>query len=64
LFCHAFTPSAHNYQEEWKNPKAFNPGANRTNVSYHSSAVKINNATSSLVRFESKTIFVYFEKTL
>jgi hypothetical protein len=35
-------------------------GANPTIVSYD--AVKIYNATSSLVGFENKTIFIYFEK--
>jgi hypothetical protein len=35
-----------------------------TIVSYNASALKINNATSSLVRFENKYIFSYFEKTL
>jgi hypothetical protein len=40
------------------------PGANPAIVSYNVSAVKIYNATSSLVRFERKTIFFSFEKTL
>jgi hypothetical protein len=40
------------------------PGANPTTVSYNASVVKIYNATSSLVRFENKNIFFYFEKTL
>jgi hypothetical protein len=33
-------------------------GANPTIVSYNTSAVKIYNATSSLVRFENKTVYV------
>jgi hypothetical protein len=33
-------------------------------VSYNASAVKIYNATSSLVRFEDKNIFFYFENDL
>jgi hypothetical protein len=33
-------------------------------VSYNASAVKNYNSTSSLVRFESKSIFFYFENTL
>jgi hypothetical protein len=33
-------------------------------VSYNASAVKIYNATSSLVRFENKNISLYFVKTL
>jgi hypothetical protein len=40
------------------------PGANPTIVSYNASAVKFYNTTSSLVRFENKTIFFYFEITL
>jgi hypothetical protein len=32
-------------------------------VSYNASAVKIYNATISLVRFEKKSFFFYFEKT-
>jgi hypothetical protein len=40
------------------------PGANATIVSYNASAVKNYNSTSSLVRFESKSIFFYFENTL
>jgi hypothetical protein len=40
------------------------PGANPTIASYNASAVKIYDATSSLVRFENKNIFLYFEKTL
>jgi hypothetical protein len=39
-------------------------GANPTIVSYNANAVKIYNAASSLVRFENKNIFYYFEKTL
>jgi hypothetical protein len=37
------------------------PAANPTIVSYNASAVRIYNATSSLVRFE-KNVFFYFEK--
>jgi hypothetical protein len=37
-------------------------GANPTIVSYNASAVKIYSATSSLVRFENKSILIYFEK--
>jgi hypothetical protein len=37
-------------------------GANPTIVSFIASAVNINNATSSLVRFGSKNVFFYFEK--
>jgi hypothetical protein len=33
-------------------------------VSYNASDVKNYNATSSLVRFENKNIFFYFEETL
>jgi hypothetical protein len=33
------------------------PGSNPTMVSYNASAVKIYNASSSLVRFENKNIF-------
>jgi hypothetical protein len=40
------------------------PGANATIAFYNASAVKIYNATSSLVRFESKNIFFLFVKTL
>jgi hypothetical protein len=43
---------------------ALNLGANPTIASYNASAVKIYNATSSLVRFGSKNFFVYFEKML
>jgi hypothetical protein len=39
------------------------PGANPTIVSYNASAVEIHNATSSLVRFEGKNIFLYIEET-
>jgi hypothetical protein len=42
-------------------------GANSTSynyVSYNSSAAKIYNAASSLVRSEIKNIFFYFEHTL
>jgi hypothetical protein len=38
--------------------------ANPTTSSYNASAVKIYNATSSLVRFKSENIFFCFEKTL
>jgi hypothetical protein len=37
-------------------------GANPTVVIYNASAVKIHNATSSLVRFENKNILFYHEK--
>jgi hypothetical protein len=37
-------------------------GANPTTAIYNASAAKIYNATSSLVRFENKNIFVYNEK--
>jgi hypothetical protein len=40
------------------------PGANPTIVSYNASAAKIYNAKSSLLRFENKNIFFYYEKTL
>jgi hypothetical protein len=39
-------------------------GANPTIVFYNAGAVKIYNATSSLVRFENKNIFFDFERTL
>jgi hypothetical protein len=39
-------------------------GANPTIASYNASAVKIYNATSSLVRFANKNIFLCIEKTL
>jgi hypothetical protein len=38
------------------------PRVNPTIVSYNASAVKIYNATSSLVRFENKNIFFCLEK--
>jgi hypothetical protein len=38
------------------------PGANLTIASYNASAVKIYNATSSLVRFESKNTFFGISK--
>jgi hypothetical protein len=38
------------------------PAANPTTSSYNASAVKIYNATSSLVRFEINGIFCYFEE--
>jgi hypothetical protein len=40
------------------------PGANPTTVIYNAIAVKIHNATSSLLRSESPNIFFSFEKTL
>jgi hypothetical protein len=40
------------------------PGTNPTVVSYHASDVKILNATSSLVRFENKSISYKLGKTL
>jgi hypothetical protein len=40
------------------------PGATPTIVSYNASAGKIYNATSTLVRFENKNSFFFFEKTL
>jgi hypothetical protein len=43
--------------------KAKKTGANTTIASYKASAVKIYNATSSLVRFENN-FFYKFEKTL
>jgi hypothetical protein len=36
--------------------------ANSTNLSYKASAVKIDNAAGSLVRFENENSFFYFEK--
>jgi hypothetical protein len=36
-------------------------GANPTIMSYNTSAVKIYNAKKSLVRFESRNFFLYFE---
>jgi hypothetical protein len=39
------------------------PGANPTTSSYNASAVKSYNATSNLLRFESKNIFFYLEKS-
>jgi hypothetical protein len=39
-------------------------GANPTIASYNASVVKTYNAMSSLVRFENKNDFFYFEKTL
>jgi hypothetical protein len=39
-------------------------GANPTIVSYNASAVKTYNATSSLLRFESRNSLFYLEKTL
>jgi hypothetical protein len=41
-----------------------NPGADPTIASYNDSAVKINNAASSLLNFDNKDKFFYFEKTL
>jgi hypothetical protein len=38
------------------------PGANPTIASYNASAVKIYTTTSSLVRFENKNVFFYYEK--
>jgi hypothetical protein len=38
------------------------PGANPTILSYNASVEKIYNTTSSLVRFENKNIFLYFDK--
>jgi hypothetical protein len=40
------------------------PGANPTIVSYSASAVKIYNATNSLVRFENKNIFFNLKNAL
>jgi hypothetical protein len=40
------------------------PGPNPTIVSYDAGAVKIYNATSSLVRFENKNIFFYLRTAL
>jgi hypothetical protein len=40
----------------------FNTGANPTIASYNASAVKIYNATSSLLRFENENNFYKFEK--
>jgi hypothetical protein len=37
-------------------------GVTSTTASYNASAVKIHNATCSLVRFENKSIFFYFGK--
>jgi hypothetical protein len=37
-------------------------GVDPTIMSYNARAVKIHNATSSLVRFEDKNVFLYFEK--
>jgi hypothetical protein len=37
-------------------------GANPTICIYNASVVKIQNATSSLVHFENKNTFFYFEK--
>jgi hypothetical protein len=39
------------------------PEANPTIVNYNAIVVKIYNATSSLVLFENKIIFFYFEKS-
>jgi hypothetical protein len=41
-----------------------NSVANPAIVSYNASALKLYNATSSLVHFENKNIFFYFYKTL
>jgi hypothetical protein len=38
------------------------PGANPTIASYNASAAKINNATSSLVYYESKNILFFYVK--
>jgi hypothetical protein len=43
---------------------AFSAGSNPTTVSYNASAGKIYKTASSLVRFENKNVFFYFEKTL
>jgi hypothetical protein len=40
----------------------YNAGANPTIVSYNGNAVKIHNATSSLLLFENKNTFLFFEK--
>jgi hypothetical protein len=40
------------------------PGPNNPTSSYNASVVNFYNDTSSLVRFEIKNIFFYFEKTL
>jgi hypothetical protein len=39
-------------------------GANPTTVSYNARVVKIYSGTSSLVRFENKNVFFYFENML
>jgi hypothetical protein len=41
-----------------------NSGANRMIMIYNPSVVKFYNATSSLVRFENKIIFIFLWKTL
>jgi hypothetical protein len=40
------------------------PGINPTIASYYARAVKIYNATISLVHFENENIFSYFKKML
>jgi hypothetical protein len=42
----------------------FDPGANPTIASYNARAVKIYNATNSLVPFENRNHFLKFEETL
>jgi hypothetical protein len=47
-----------------KNSITFCPVPNPTTASYNASVVKIYNAKSSLVRFESKNILFFFDKRL
>jgi hypothetical protein len=58
----------HRKEDAWNGRRSglsqasFHPGPNPTIASYSASVVKIYNSTSSLVRFENKNIFFYFEK--
>jgi hypothetical protein len=62
LVCRVFD-EGQNEEQIFRLKKAV-PGTNPTTVSYNASAVTIYNATSSLARFESKSVLLYFEKTL
>jgi hypothetical protein len=43
---------------------SLSPGVNPTIASYNASAVKNYNAAGTLLRFESKYLFFYYQKTL